>query len=400
MTTSADNSSGAGKDGSAARGIAPLMAILLMAFLATGVMLPALPLHMHHSLGLGSGWLGAVTGSHFIVAILTRPHAGRMADRRGGKPVVLIGLGLSIAGGLLSAVSLMCVDAPMLSAAILATGRVLLGAAESFLITGAVGWGITLVPAGRRAFAISWLGSAMFLAFALAMPLGSFIYGQGGFAAIALTTVLLPLPALVILRQLRNTTIRSEGTVRAVAVLRAVVAPGVALGLASLGYGVVLIYTVLLFEIERWPWGWLAITGFSVAFVALRLAFGTLPDRFGGGRVAGLSLLAQALGLAVIGLATGPVMALGGAVLAGLGYAFVFPGLGIEALRRAPKGAGGTAMAFYTAYLDLALGLGIPVLGLTADHLGVQSIFFIAAITSVLAMILSLRLGRWQDTDG
>ena len=380
----------------AARRIAPLMAIMLTAFLAVGLMLPALPLHIHSGLGLGTAWLGTVAGSHFIAAIATRPLAGRMADRRGGKPVVCIGLWLTIAGGALSGLSLAFTETPVQSAVILTAGRTLLGAAESFAITGAIGWGIALVAPDKRAFAISWLGSAIFVAFAVAMPLGTAIYNLRGFVAITLVTLLLPLAGLVVLRRLHNNPLRRDKTSAAWIVIRAVLAPGVTLGLASLGYGVVLVYTVLLFEMAGWPWGWLSVTLFSAAFVAFRLVCGTLPDRYGGGRVAGLSLLVQAAGLALIGFATGPVIALGGATLAGLGYAFVFPGLGLEALRRAPPGAAGTAMAFYTAYLDVALGIGIPLLGVTADHFGVPSVFFIGSIAAILAMVLSLRLQRWR----
>ena len=68
-------------------------------------------------------------------------YSGRYADTRGAKRAVVAGLLIAVAGGLLYLASIPFVGAPSLSAAILLGGRALLGAAESFVITGAVSWG-------------------------------------------------------------------------------------------------------------------------------------------------------------------------------------------------------------------------------------------------------------------
>lgn len=67
--------------------LAPILAVVVVGFLVTGLALPVLPLHVHQSLGLGTFFVGLVTGSQFAAARLTRMWAGSFADTRGAKRV-------------------------------------------------------------------------------------------------------------------------------------------------------------------------------------------------------------------------------------------------------------------------------------------------------------------------
>jgi predicted MFS family arabinose efflux permease len=104
----------------------------------------------------------------------------------------------------------------------------------------------------------------------------------------------------------------------------------------------------------------------------------------GGARVALVSAFIEALGLALIWVASGPLTAAIGAALTGVGYALVYPALGVEAVRRAPPQSRGVVMGMYTAFLDVALGFGTPALGLIASRSGLDSVF-LASTTVVLA---------------
>src|SRR5436305_3887502 len=122
----------------------PIMAVVSIAFLIIGFALPVLPLHVHHGLGLSTFVVGLVTGSQFAASVLSRVWAGRFADSRGPKRAVVAGLIAAVAGGVLYGVSLAVTSLPVISVSILLVGRALLGAAESFIITGAATCG--LVP--------------------------------------------------------------------------------------------------------------------------------------------------------------------------------------------------------------------------------------------------------------
>jgi MFS family permease len=115
------------------------------------------------------------------------------------------------------------------------------------------------------------------------------------------------------------------------------------LALSSIGFGAITALIALLFADRGWSPAWLAFNAFARAFIVARTAFGHLPDRLGGARVALVSMLIEAAGQALIWLAPGAALALAGAVLTGLGYSLVYPGLGIEAVHRAPPESRGLA---------------------------------------------------------
>jgi MFS family permease len=148
-------------------------------------------------LGLGTFVVGLVTGSQFAASLGSRVWSGHFADSRGAKRAVVAGLLAAAASGLLYLLSLAFVGAPATSVAVLLLGRGLLGAAESFIITGAVSWGLALVDPRDTGKVIAWIGTAMFAAMALGAPAGSALYARYGFAAIALATTLLPLATLL-----------------------------------------------------------------------------------------------------------------------------------------------------------------------------------------------------------
>jgi MFS family permease len=153
--------------------LVPIMMVVLIGFLIIGLALPVLPLHVHNDLGLSAFVVGLVTGSQFGASLISRVWAGHYADSRGAKHAVVIGLLTATASGLLYLLSLRFVAAPWLSVSVLLVGRALLGAAESFIITGAVSWGLTLVGAENAGRVIAWVGMAMFAALAFGAPLGT-----------------------------------------------------------------------------------------------------------------------------------------------------------------------------------------------------------------------------------
>src|SRR5438132_1399113 len=166
---------------------------VLNAFEIIGLALPVLPLHVHQNLGLSTFVVGLVAGSQFVASLVSRVWSGRYADSRGAKRAVVAGLLTAVVAGLLYLSSLGFVGAPWVSVTILLLGRALLGGAESFIITGAVSWGLALVGAQSAGRVIAWIGMAMFAALAFGAPLGTTLYAIGGFAAVAVATTLVPL---------------------------------------------------------------------------------------------------------------------------------------------------------------------------------------------------------------
>src|SRR5256885_9980125 len=73
----------------------------LLAFLGLGAVLPVLPQYVKGPIGAGDVAVGLVTGAFAFTAVLCRPLAGRIADARGRRVIVVAGaLFAALAGGL------------------------------------------------------------------------------------------------------------------------------------------------------------------------------------------------------------------------------------------------------------------------------------------------------------
>ncbi|MPW20034.1 MFS transporter [Paraburkholderia sp. CNPSo 3157] len=373
----------------------PVMAAVLAGFIVIGVALPALPLHVSNGLGFGPFMVGLVAGAQFAASLFSRVWAGSFSDRRGAKRAVLAGLVAAVVAGLLYLLSLAFLKVPALSAAILLVGRAVLGGAESFIITGAVAWGLGLVDRQHAGKVIAWVGTAMFAAMALGGPIGSILYTSFGFSAIALLTAILPLMVLTYLIRMPAVAPHTHGEHASFnTIMRVVWLPGLGAALASIGYCAILAFGSLFFADMHWQPVWMAFTAFGVALIAARTIVGHLPDRFGGAGVAAIFVIVHAAGLLLIWLARTWLLASAGAALAGFGYSLVYPGLGVEAVSGITPKNRGMAMATYTAFLDVAMSVGSPALGWVGGHAGLRAVFLVSAVVVACTAGVAFQLLR------
>ncbi|OAB49806.1 arabinose transporter [Pseudomonas thivervalensis] len=377
----------------------PLTLTVFIGFLTLGMQLPVLPLHLHDTLGMGTLVIGLVVGAQFAAALLSRAWAGNFADMRGGKRAVMVGLVTAAVSGLVYLVSLAFVAVPVTSVWLLLGGRVLLAFGESLIVTGALGWGMGLVGAQHAGKVMAWNGIAMYGAYALGAPLGVALNSVWGFTGIAVATVFIALLALVIVSGVRAVAPTATRRTPFYKVMGAVWVPGMGLAFCSVGFGVITAFIALLFAARDWGNASLAFTAFGVAFIAARLLFGHLPDKFGGARVALVCVLIETVGLLLIWGADGATIAYLGAACTGFGYSLAFPGFGVEAVRRAPPQARGLAMGAYVAFLDISLGITSPLAGLLASGWGIGAVYLGGAIAVALSFAVALVLLRGREAQ-
>ncbi len=369
----------------------PIMEVVFIAFLIIGLAMPVLPLHVHQGLGLSTFVVGLVAGSQFAASLVSRVWAGRHADTRGAKQAVVVGLLTSAAAGLFYLLSLRFVRDPEISVAILLAGRAILGAGESFIITGAQAWGLALAGPQNTGKVLAWMGTAMYAAFALGAPIGATLYGAYGFMAIGLATTLIPLVTLLLAAPVRRVAPIKRAHVPLSTVLATVWVPGVGLALSSVGFGAMTAFVSLLFASRGWT-VWPAFTSFAVAFILARVFLGHLADKVGGAKVTLIFVLIEAAGQGMLWVAPWSALALVGAAVTGFGYSLVYPGFGVEAVRRAPPQSRGLAMGAYTAFLDLTLGLASPALGFIGGVAGIGAVFLTGAVVVLCAAGIAILL--------
>jgi MFS family permease len=373
------------------RELAPVCAMVFMEFLAMGLPLPILPLRVHGALGFGSFVVGLAIGAQSWITLLTRHPAGTRSDHHGPRDATTFGLTISIFAGALYAVSAFVPNA-LASLAVLLAGRGLLGFGESYVITGALAWGISLAGRERSGVVMAWIGIAMYGALAAGAPLGTALHAHAGFAGVSLAAALAPLAGMAAIPFARAVTPTGGTRLHFREVLRLIALPGAGLALCALGFGSIAGFATLLFQEHHWLHAALAMSAFGGAYILARLFFARLPDRFGGARIAVASTAVAVLGQLGMWLAPSSAIAVLGAALTGLGFSLAFPSFGVEAIRRVPPQNRGVALGAYTACFDAAMGLGVPALGLLVGAFGNRAAFAAGALGSVAALVIAATL--------
>jgi MFS family permease len=370
------------------------MLVVFTGFLAMGMALPVLPLHVHNTLGQGTVMVGVVMGSQFASSFFARLLAGEVADARGAHISALAGLLVACCVGCVYLVSAQFVARPPLAVGLVIAGRLLTGVAEAFIITGTMSWGIGRLGPAHAGKVFGWMGVALFGAFAAGAPIGVALHARFGFAGVAVAAMLVPLAAFLAANFISGVPRSTLERLPFYRVIGAVKLPGAGLMLCAGGYAMTTTFAVLLFAQKGWGSGALAITSLGLGFIAGRLLFGHLPDKVGGARVALFCVLGEALGALMIWGAPNGVIACAGAALTGGGYGLGFQGFGVEAVRRAPPQSRGSAMGAYVAFQDVSMGLAAPLGGLLANAAGLDSVYLAAAVAALAAAGVALLILR------
>jgi MFS family permease len=370
----------------------PIAVVVFIGFLTMGLALPILPLHVHHTLGMNETVVGVVAGAQFAAALLSRISAGVLADTRGARLSTQVGLLAAALSGIVYHLSLLLLATPVSSVVVLIGGRLLIGCAESFVVTGTLAWGVALVGPQNAGKVIAWVGIAMYAAYAVAAPAGVYLYAHYGFAGIASATVIVPLVALACVVPLPPVTPAAQHPAPFYKVIGAVWLPGLGLAFCSVGFGAITAFIALLYANKAWGGTSLVFTIFGVAFIVARLFFSHLPDKIGGAKVALVCVLIEAAGQLLIWLAPDPIVAYVGTALTGFGYSLAFPGFGVEAVRFAPPQSRGVAMGAYVAFLDISLGVANPALGVVAHHVDVSAVYLASGGVVFCASLVAMRL--------
>lgn len=361
-------------------------------YLTIGLPLAILPGYVHDHLGYSAFWAGLVISLQYFATLLSRPHAGRYADKVGPKKVVMFGLSGCLLSGVFYLLALSFDASPAASLALLCVGRLLLGAGQSFAGTGSTLWGIGVVGSLHIGKVISWSGVVTYGAMAIGAPLGVWIFSLGGLTLLSVCIIAVALTAL--LAAWRKTPVAGKATSQIPfrQVLGKVLPYGLALGLASTGFGVIATFITLFYDAKGWSGAAFSLTFFSAAFVGMRLLFPNCINRFGGLRVSLLCFGVEIIGLIMVFFAPTSAVAMGGAFLTGAGFSLVFPALGVVAVKKLPQENQGSALATYSAFLDLSLGVTGPLAGILMAQAGIDAIYLGSALLVFIAMALVLRL--------
>jgi len=363
---------------------AGVFAAALLAFLAIGAALPVLPGYVRGPLHSGDVAVGIVVGAFALTAVVCRPLAGRQADVRGRRAVLVAGALAMSVGGALYLVSTSVVT--------LVVARLVVGAGEGAVYTAGATWAVDLAPEDRRGLALGLFGLAVWGGLSLGPLAGELLRGSISYDAVWVITALLPLAGALLALRLPEPR-GAEHIAGAPGPLaffpRAAHRPGLALALANIGYAALAGFVILHLQARGIGGGASVFTAFAVAVFASRLVLSRVPDRAGARRTATAAGVLEALGLAVIAAAHSLAVALVGAVVVGVGFSMLFPSLALMVVGRVGDDRRGSALGAFTAFFDIGVGLGGPLAGATAALAGYPAVFVLAAGAALCAAALA-----------
>lgn len=366
----------------AGRSFAALFAVTFSGLAAIGAVLPVLPRYVHGPLDSGDVAVGIVIGAYAITGLLLRPFAGRLADRRGRKPAVLLGIVGVALGGLLYL--------PSLGLAGVILARLVTGAGEGALYTAGSAWIVDMAPEARRGRVLGLYGLAVWGGLSVGPLAGELLLDLGGYNAVWIFAAALPLLGALIASRVPDPFVPHTQTEPHPLIAPEAIGPGIAVALAAVGYAAVASFVVLHLEARGIDDGVVVFGAFAAMIVITRLVAGDLPDRVGPVRVAIVAGFAEAGGLLTIALAQDLTVAIIGGAAMGAAFSLINPSLMLIALGRVTPAARGAAMGTYTAFFDAGVGFGAPLAGLAAALSGYEGAFVFAAAVAVASSVISL----------
>ena len=353
-----------------------------------------LPLYVER-IGGGLSQVGLVMATLAMSSILARPYMGRLVDRLGGKPSLLLGSLIFAIGPLLYIVSR--------SVPALLVARFLHGFGISATSTAYITIIAALAPPGRRGEAIGLSAAAIPVSLMIAPIIGASLLESQGFVPLfvlsASVAALSLLTAFFIAEPQStdrndNSDEEGEGSFFPVLCLRSVWVPSVAMGVMAVAYSSLLTFLPL-FAIQRGidnPG--LFFTAYGLTLIAAQVLAGRVSDWVGRVRVIVPAMVLLALAFPVLASVRSFPSLLGVAVLCALGFGGAQVNLNALMVDRVPASIRGMAMSIAYGIGDLGIGLGAYLLGWVAQILGYPVMYGSVGVVCLLGVAVFVLLAK------
>lgn len=353
-----------------------------------------LPLYVER-IGGGPSQVGLVMGTFAVAAILARPFVGRLVDRLGGKPSLLLGSLIFTIGPLLYIVSH---SVPSLLVARFLHGFSISATSTAYIVIIAA-----LAPAGRRGEAIGLSAAAMPVALMIAPATGAILLELWGFVRLFIlsaSVAALSLLTAFFVSEPRATDRNdpsdeeSEGAFFQVIRLRSVWVPSGAMGVLAVTYSSTLTFLPLFAIQQNIVNPGFFFTAYGLTLIAAQVLAGRVSDWMGRVRVIVPAMVLLALAFLVLASVQSLPLLLGAAVLYGLGFGGARVNLNAWMVDTVPASIRGMAMSIAYGSFDLGIGLGSYLLGWVAQIWGYQVMYSSVGVVCLLGVVVFAFLAK------
>lgn len=347
-------------------------------FLSAFQLLPTAPFHIL-DMGGGTSAAGLFLGFLTYASAFSAPVTGSLADRVGGRRMMLVG---SVAITAFSIAYAVIPDYRIMLALVFVHGLFWSG-----LLTGSAAYMTNILPENRRAEGIAYWGLASIAAIALAPPIGFWVY-HFGWTALCLEAAVLNVVMAAIAWSLPPQPIApvAAGGARGKLIEWRVLVLSFTLFLYSFGYGGITSFTALYADSTGVTPKGIYLTTLAVVILVTRPVSGRLGDRLGYRRVFVPCLLLISIGLACLTFGGTRFWLIASALIFGAGFGTAYPVFAGYVMRQVGADRRGAAFGAILACFDTGIGTGSTSMGWLISRYGYASAFGTAAALSALAL--------------
>ncbi len=352
-------------------------------------LLPIMPLYVK-SLGGSKQEVGLVMGAFAIGLLVLRNWLGRLADERGRRIVLLIGItvvAIAPLGYLFTH-----------SIPVLLFWRAFHGLSVAAFALGYSALISDLAPEGHRGELIGYMSLVNPLGVALGPAIGGLLQAQFGFSATFLLAFGLGLAGLGFTWWVKAPKPEGLGQSKSVSSHQPfwfllgsprIRIPGLVLLLVGMSFGTMTTFIPLLIQERHLNLnvGYF-YTAAAISSFGIRLMIGQASDRYGRGVFIMMSLCCYGLAMLLLATRSQPEWILCAGVLEGMGGGTLIPMMVALMSDRSEAYERGRVLSLSLSGFDVGMGVAGPVLGIFADQIGYTGLFSLSASFSILALVI------------
>ena len=373
------------------RNLLVLFAAGLLFWASLTSLLPTLPLYIEN-IGATKQQIGVVMGSFAIGLLASRPLLGQLADKRGRKIVLIIGL----ASAAIAPIGYNFVqDIPVLIAIRAFHGISIAAFGTAFLALIA-----DIAPVENRGELIGYMSLVNPVGLAIGPALGGYLMEFAGYTPLFILCTTLACLGLLFTLPIMNPKVEAQEEIidRDSSYWRKLISPRVripAIILFVVGFTLGTLHTFAPLFIKSTQIGLnpgLFYTAAAISSFCSRLFFGKASDRFGRGLFITLSLVCYSLAMVLLWTANSSVDFLLAATMDGIGGGTIIPMIAAMVTDRSYPQERGQMFGLCMIGFDIGIALSGPIFGFVAQEIGYRNIFGFNFGMTLAAVIIFMTL--------
>ena len=352
-------------------------------------LLPGTPLYVEY-IGGTKQEIGIVMGSFAIGLLLFRPSLGKMADNRGRKIVLLIGV---IVVAIAPLGYILVSSIPLLMAL-----RAFHGISLAAFTTAYAAFVTDIAPPENRGEILGYMSLVNPIGMAIGPAMGGYLQSYFGYTALFLNSSAIGFIALICALQLKNPKLTDQQRQESqdnsfwrMLFSPRVKVPAIVMLLIGLAFGALSTFVPLYIKssnIDLNPG--LFYTAAAISSFCIRIVTGRISDRLGRGLFVTFGIACYSMSMVLLYFADSPSAFLIAGLVEGMGGGTMIPMIMTMMADRSQPYERGRIFALCVTGFDVGIAVAGPVFGSVGDKLGYRVMFAYAAGLTFLAILIFL----------